>query len=546
MEVPLIAIPLDSPVLDDVYSDFDDDESMICPSASSSLPNREKTGTCSKQFAKQILIQIDSDGEKSLPEIETIVDSTQLASEKGRSDHMSDITSFHLATMFKTSNFDPQNSFLKNADKLVAYISNRETRISKYANLSQLQLSATKFISRDLRSSQNQLPEFVPFVNGEYLCYFFQRDQPGNILCKYKTKSSGSFKDHERTHTGEKPFACRICDYVARTQVTLNRHNRIHTGEKPYSCDLCPFKARHAQSMVVHKRMHTGVKEFKCNFDGCSYASYYNRNLQDHLNVHSGNKPFHCKKYGCTYSATSSRTLCAHKCKNNFITPEASGAKEPFIENQIAENQKVVNLGDKLVAHVSGTTVKIARYSSMGREELSETKSVKRRSHSICDLPDFVPFIEGEYRCFYENFRVPGKPLCEFKTKSFSKFEEHERVHTGSKPHTCDICEYSSATKSALRRHQAKHTGERKYVCDLCTYAARHAHSLDRHKRKHLRDRIHSISRPKLDTSTSILFQKLSKLDEKRAENFQGYGSISDFSQENFMKLLGLQKATLW
>ncbi len=59
---------------------------------------------------------------------------------------------------------------------------------------------------------------------------------------------------HERTHTGEKPFACTVCDYRAREVANLKVHMRLHTGEKPFKCQFCDFPARVRSMIDSHQR----------------------------------------------------------------------------------------------------------------------------------------------------------------------------------------------------------------------------------------------------------------------------------------------------
>ena len=80
---------------------------------------------------------------------------------------------------------------------------------------------------------------------------------------------------HERAHTGEKPFKCRVenCDKAFATGYGLKSHTRTHTGEKPYKCphDECGKAFKTSGDLQKHVRTHTGelnsdlFHKVKCN-----------------------------------------------------------------------------------------------------------------------------------------------------------------------------------------------------------------------------------------------------------------------------------------
>ena len=59
--------------------------------------------------------------------------------------------------------------------------------------------------------------------------------------------------------------------------------------------------------------------------------------------------------------------------------------------------------------------------------------------------------------------------------------KRHMSMHTGVRPHPCNVCGKSFADKGGLRKHERTHTGVKPHKCSHCSSAFTTRNSLKRH-----------------------------------------------------------------
>ncbi|XP_037933708.1 transcriptional repressor CTCFL-like [Teleopsis dalmanni] len=157
-----------------------------------------------------------------------------------------------------------------------------------------------------------------------------------------------SYKQHIKSHEGEKCFICQYCPYRSVTMKQLNTHMLIHTDEKPFSCDQCTTKFRSRELLLRHTNIyHTTdykpppprAKNHTC--PTCQKKFTHKGNLMRHMETHDPDPDLQKEKLKIKIG----RMTRVHP-DGSIITLAPDYANENIGENDDAEDDDFYELED--------------------------------------------------------------------------------------------------------------------------------------------------------------------------------------------------------
>ncbi|XP_028831766.1 zinc finger and BTB domain-containing protein 41 isoform X2 [Denticeps clupeoides] len=308
-------------------------------------------------------------------------------------------------------------------------------------------------------------------------------------MCEKTFDRIGKYESHTRVHTGEKPFQCEICLQYYSTKSNLTVHKKKHGSDAPFQMkdQKCPFCNKlHASKKTVAKhvrRFHPEhLQEFmtlrkkksegwKCDICHKSFAR--RPHLEEHMILHSQDQPFKCAYCDDYFRSRFARLKHQEKYHLGPFPCDICGRQFNDTGNRKRHIECTHGGKRKWTCSICG-------------------KSVRERFFEATSPSTLMTNESGLRFAFKKNINIISFLIVNVASSLHrTTLREHQRIHSGEKPHLCSICGQSFRHGSSYRLHLRVHHDDKRYECDECGKTfIRHDH-LTKHKKIHSGEKAH-------------------------------------------------------
>ncbi|XP_058066325.1 zinc finger protein 57-like [Anopheles bellator] len=263
------------------------------------------------------------------------------------------------------------------------------------------------------------------------------KDQNQCPHCPGKFAQQFQLKNHLRTHTGEKPFLCQVCSKAFHVERYLHLHMKVHNKDQ-HKCPHCPDKFALLYRLKDHIRTHTGEKPFLCKVCGKTFHSarymrehtkIHNKDqhkcphcpskfaqqfhLKNHIRTHTGEKPFMCKV--CSKRFHAARLLRHHmqihnKDQNQCDMQQTDGVESLWIKAEITAEDAGQDRQKRQT--VSNSQQRSSAYDYNHHDDLFEAEEESLETRLKCEpMDDHQHSQSSEADLIQEEASVEGKTV---------------------------------------------------------------------------------------------------------------------------------------
>uniref|UniRef100_A0A668AA62 Sal-like protein 1 n=1 Tax=Myripristis murdjan TaxID=586833 RepID=A0A668AA62_9TELE len=383
------------------------------------------------------------------------------------------------------------------------------------------------------------------------------------VICHRLLSCQSALRMHYRTHTGERPYRCKVCSRTFTTKGNLKTHQSVHRStlslRAQHSCPICQRKFTNAVVLQQHVRMHMDGQIPNGFLTSHKYSMDCNEKLVDktQLNVmknfsnehnedfrDSGFSRFNPFSVHLSSSPLDKTSFDADKKTSNHgpnTEPQSKCVKTERQEGTPEEYCQTYNL--QLVASEQGTGEFPISESSASNQSVS----TNTQSSVIFNTARFEETFQSLVNSSTLKLRTSTIVPMDLKLLKWAKdspsVTRNLRERGVFKNTACDICGKNFACQSALDIHYRSHTKERPYICTTCNRGFSTKGNLKQHMLTHqmreLPSRLFEPSHPNLGSSSGpstlhtgsqIVKTEMNTFLNTSASNGRGSGSSQSSS----------------
>lgn len=274
-----------------------------------------------------------------------------------------DIPEHHLSKLYRRSSLS-RNSSLE-------HLSGDFCQVEQFVDKSWEDL-----IEIDTTSETSKLQQLVDNIENKLT------DPNQCIFCQKVMSCRSSLQMHIRTHTGERPFRCKICGRAFATKGNLKAHMSIHKIKPPmrsqFKCPVCHQKFSNGIILQQHIRIHTiddgsggcGSQMMGQSSEIAAAIAEHNNRMRAHMEA------------AILEDQNSNKSLGASENLDFSTTSEYSGQRSESSQGDFDEYMTMESTDDSRENSTSVTPLD-KRNSDDGEEKLDEIESSESRGQAI-------------------------------------------------------------------------------------------------------------------------------------------------------------------